>query len=178
MLEGIIRESIGKGSAKKLRRDGYLIANIYGKGLKNINCAFKKSEFIKTVREKKTLAFDVKIGDKELKAVVQEYQKDPVTSDLIHVDLIAAQPNVVTYYNVPVEVVGTPVGLKNKGVLIVSKKRIRVKGSIENIPNKITIDVAPLDVGDAVLIRDIELPNNVVHTSAGRVAVAGVIKAK
>ncbi len=40
MLEGIVRESIGKKSAKALRRDGYLIANIYGKGLENVAAAF------------------------------------------------------------------------------------------------------------------------------------------
>ncbi len=45
MLEGIIRESITKKETKSLRRDGYLIANIYGKGVENINAAFKENEF-------------------------------------------------------------------------------------------------------------------------------------
>ncbi len=52
MLEGIIRESIGKSSAKKLRRDGYLIANIYAKGMKNIYASFKYGDFLRTVRNK------------------------------------------------------------------------------------------------------------------------------
>jgi large subunit ribosomal protein L25 len=41
MLQGIIRESTSKKETKKLKRDGYLIANIYGKGIENINAAFK-----------------------------------------------------------------------------------------------------------------------------------------
>ena len=45
MLEGIIRDSITKQGAKTLRRDGFIIANIYGKGLENINAAFKKNDF-------------------------------------------------------------------------------------------------------------------------------------
>ena len=45
MLEGIIRESISKSLNKALRNDGYLIANIYGKGVQNINCAFKKNDY-------------------------------------------------------------------------------------------------------------------------------------
>ena len=53
MLEGIVRESIGKKSAKALRRDGYLIANIYGKGLENIAAAFKVNDFIKEARKKR-----------------------------------------------------------------------------------------------------------------------------
>ncbi len=178
MLEGIVRESIGKSAAKKLRRDGYLIANIYGKGLENIHAAFKKGEFIRAVRHKEKLAFPVKVGDKELQVVVQEYQKDPVTYDLLHVDLMVAQPGVVTYYMVPIKTVGTPIGLKNKGVLITSKRRIKVKGAIENIPDSITLDVSNLDVGDAILIRDIELPEGVEHMTPPHVAVVGVVKAK
>ncbi|MRJ03347.1 MAG: 50S ribosomal protein L25/general stress protein Ctc [Epsilonproteobacteria bacterium] len=178
MLEGIVRESTGKSSSKKLRRDGYLIANIYGKGLENIHAAFKKGEFIRAVRSKEGLAFPVRVGDQELQVVVQEYQKDPVTYDLLHVDLMVAQPGVVTYYMVPIKVVGTPIGLKNKGVLIVSKRRIKVKGAIENIPDSITLDVTNLDVGDTILIRDIELPEGVEHMTPDHVAVVGVVKAK
>ncbi|MBU0631774.1 50S ribosomal protein L25, partial [bacterium] len=62
MLEGIIRESIGKRGTKALRRDGYLIANIYGKGIENIHAAFKANEYIRTVRNKETIAFPVKVG--------------------------------------------------------------------------------------------------------------------
>jgi len=178
MLEGIIRESTGKSATKKLRRDGYLIANIYGKGFKNIHAAFKKGDFIRAVKNKEKLAFPIKLGDKEIKVVVQEYQKDPVTYDLKHVDLMVAQPGVVTYYMVPIKCTGVPKGLKNKGVLVTSKRRIKVKGAIENIPDSITLDVADLDVGDAILIRDIKLPDGVSHMIPDRVAVVGVVKAK
>ena len=75
MLEGIIRESTEKKVTKALKRDGYLIANIYGKNKENINAAFKENEFIKYARNKETLAFDVKIGDETYKVVIQEYQK-------------------------------------------------------------------------------------------------------
>lgn len=178
MLEGIIRESIEKKATKALRRDGYLIANIYGKGLENINAAFKSNEFIKAVRYKETLAFDVKVGDKELKVVVVEYQKDPITSSLVHVDLKVAQDGVETKYMIPVMPVGKPVGLKNKGVLIQSKKRLAVKCTAENLPNSFVVDVSKLDVNDTILVRDIEVPENIQMLEADRIAVLGVIKAK
>ena len=111
MLEGIVRESIGKKASKALRRDGYLIANIYGKGLENVQAAFKINDFIKEVRKKESLAFDVKVGEKTLKVVVVEYQKDPVTNELKHVDLKVALPGVVSKYMIPVKPYGTPVGL-------------------------------------------------------------------
>lgn len=178
MLEGIIRESIDKKATKALRRDGYLIANIYGKGLENIHAAFKKNDFIKEVKNKTTLAFDVKVGDKVVKVVIQEYQKDPVTSDLLHVDLMVAQPGVKTYYSIPVKTVGIPKGLKNKGLLIFHRKRIKVKTTLENLPNFYELDVTNLDTGHNILIRDINLGEGVITFLEGRIPVVGVVKAK
>ena len=74
MLEGIVRDSITKPAVKALRKDGYLIANIYGKGMENISAAFKRNEYIKYLKNKTTLAFDIKVDGKVLKVVVKEYQ--------------------------------------------------------------------------------------------------------
>ena len=178
MLEGIVRESIGKKASRALRQDGYLIANIYGKGLENIEAAFKVNDFIKEVRKKQTLAFDIKISDKVLKVVIVEYQKDPVTGALIHVDLKVALPGILSRYMIPVKPVGTPIGLKNKGVLVVSKRRLAVKCKLENLPSAFEIDVTNLDVDNTILVRDIQVPAGVTMVDADRVAVVGVIKAK
>lgn len=178
MLEGIIRESTGKKGTNALRRDGYLIANIYGKGLENIHAAFKMNEYIRTVRKKETLAFPVSIDGKEMNVVVQSYESHAVTGNLLHVDLMVAQPGVVSNYHVPVKPHGSPVGLKNKGMLYVAKNRLRVKAAIENVPNAIDIDVADLDLGDSVLIRDLAGVANITFTDIDRVSVLSIIKAK
>jgi len=178
MLEGIIRESIGKSNAKKLKRDGYLIANIYAQGVENIHAAFKRGEFIRTVRNKTTFAFPIKVGEHELSVIAQEYQLHPVTGDAVHVDLRVAIPGQVTDYLVPVKTAGIPKGIKNKGVLIMSKKRLRVRGAIENIPHAFVLDVAPLDRDDSLLVRDVPVPENTKIMDRADVAICGVIKAK
>ncbi len=178
MLEGIVRESIGKGSAKQLRRDGYLIANIYARGVENIHAAFKQGEFIRTVRNKETLAFPIKVGDKELNVVIQEYQLHPVNGDIVHVDLLVAVPGQVMDYLVPVFTTGTPKGLKNKGVLVVTKRRLKIRGAIENVPNKFVLDVSDLDRDDSILVRDIDVPESCRKLDRGDVSVCGVIKAR
>jgi len=178
MLEGIIRESIGKKGTNALRRDGYLIANIYGKGLENIHAAFKMNEYIRTVRNKDTLAFPVTVNSKEMNVVVQAYEAHPLTAKLLHVDLMVAQPGVVTHYNVPVVAQGEAVGLKNKGLVNISKPRLRVKAAIENVPSSINVDVTEMDVGDSKLIRDIAKIDNVTFTDADRVSLISIIKAK
>lgn len=178
MLEGIVRESTGKSATKAFRRDGYLIANIYGKGLDNINAAFKVNDFIRAVRNKDTVAFSVSVGGNDMNVVVQAYESHPVSGNLLHVDLMVAQPAVVTHYHIPVKTEGSPVGLKNKGMLYVAKKRLRVKGAIDKLPNVITVDVGPLDLGDSILIRDLEKSEDFVFADADRVSVLSIIKAK
>ncbi len=178
MLEGIVRESITSKAAKALRKDGYLIANIYAKGVENVHAAFKVNDFIRTVKNKDGLKFEVSVAGKTYEVVVVEYQKHPVTSELRHVDLKVVLPDVESKYMVPVVPVGTPVGLKNKGIYLQSKRRLAVKCKGKDLPNKFEIDVSGLDVDDTVLVRDIAVPAGVRIIEAGRVAVAGVVKAK
>jgi large subunit ribosomal protein L25 len=178
MLEGIVRESIGKRTAKVLRRDGYLTANLYANGVENIQAAFKRGEFVRAVRNKESLAFPVKVGDTELNVVIQEYQLHPVNGDVKHVDLRVTVPGQVTNFLVPVITHGTPVGLKNKGVLVMSKKRLKVRGAIENMPAKFDLNVEPLERDESILVRDIEAPANCKLMDRPDVAICGVIKAK
>ena len=62
---------------------------------------------------------------------LQEYQKDPVTNTLIHVDLLLAQKGFLNKYKVPVIVKGNAKGLKNKGVLFIST-RASISLDLEN----------------------------------------------
>ena len=178
MLEGITRESIGSASAKKLRRDGYLTANIYANGVENVQAAFKRGDFVKAVRAKDGLTLSFTVAGTEFKTVIQEYQLHPVNGDVKHVDLRVAVPGQVTNYLVPVETTGTAKGIKNKGVLMLQKKRLKVRGAIENIPNIFTIDVTDLDRDDSILIRDMETPAKCRLMDRPDVAVVGVIKSK
>ena len=178
MLEGITRESIGSASAKKLRRDGYLTANIYANGVENIQAAFKRGDFVKAVRAKDGLTLPLQVDGKDLNVVIQEYQLHPVHGDVLHVDLRVAVPGQVTNFLVPIKTTGTPKGLKNKGVLQIQKRRVKVRGAIEDMPANFTLNVEELDRDDSILIRDMEAPANCRLMDRADVAVVGVIKAK
>jgi len=178
MLEGILRDSIAKQSTKQLRRDGYLIANIYGKGLENINAAFKVNDFIRFMKKKTELAFEVSIGGVTKKVVVQEYQRHPVTGDFLHVDMMVAQDNVVATYKVPVTTEGIAIGLKNKGLLAFHRKRVEVKADYKNLPSSFHFNVTDLDTGDNYLVRDLDLPAGVECFLDPRVPIVGIIKSK
>ena len=178
MLEGIIRESISKSFTKALRNDGYLIANIYGTEINNIHCAFKLNEFMKFIKTKENLIFQVKVGEKILDVVVQEYQRNPINAELIHVDLLSIRKDSPMKFKIPVLLEGNAVGLKNKGVLFFSKKRIKVQCKSENVINFIKLDVSALDVGDSILVRDLPKFENIKIMESPNIPIVGVIKAK
>jgi large subunit ribosomal protein L25 len=178
MLEGIVRESMTTGATKALRRDGYLIANIYGKGFENINAAFKMNEYVRTVRNKETVAFPVNVAGQELNVVVQGYESHAVTGNLLHVDLMVAQPGVESKFNIPVVPVGEAIGLKNKGLVHMAKTRLTVKCTPENLMDKIEIDVTEMDVGNSKLVRDLPELENIKVLDSDRVALISIIKAK
>ena len=113
-----------------------------------------------------------------MNVVVQSYESHAVTGKLLHVDLMVAQPGLVTHYMVPVKAVGESIGVKNKGLVNISKTRLRVKAAIESLPKAILIDVTDMDLGDAKLIRDLDVTENVQFTDSDRVAVLSIIKAK
>jgi len=98
--------------------------------------------------------------------------------EVVHVDLRVTVPGQVTDFLVPVVTHGTPIGLKNKGVLVISKKRVKVRGAIENMPAKFDLNVEPLNRDDSILVRDIEVPANCKMMDRPDVAVCGVIKSK
>lgn len=178
MLEGIIRESIEKSATNAYRQDGYLIANIYGKGIENINAAFKSNEFTKAVKAKETLSFDVKVGAKTYNVVVQDYQVEPVKGALVHVDLKVVTDGLGNYL-IPVKLEGIAKGLKEKGVLLHGKRRIKVKCKGADLPqNGFSLNVKDLGVGDSLLIRDVPTIENVLILEKSDVAVIGVIKGK
>ena len=177
MLEGELRNSIGKGASRALKRDGKLVANIYGKGVSNVHAFFKSNEFIKFMRKKEHLKFPVKVDGKTYEVVVQEYQKHPVTNALTHVDLKVVKNGEISTFMIPVRLEGSPVGLKNKGVLIQSKRRLKVRCDAAVLPDEFVLNVDALDVGDALLVKDVKVPEGVEIQDASRVAVVGVEKA-
>lgn len=124
------------------------------------------------------LAFDVKLDNEVKKVVIQEYQKHPVTGDLIHVDMMIVQDDVKANFKVPVTVEGTPIGLKNKGLFVFHRKRVLVKALYKDLPKSFHIKIDQLDTGDNVLVRDLDMPSGVSCFLDPRVPVVGVIKAK
>src|SRR5439155_6509759 len=95
-------------------------------------------------------------------ALVQEVQHAPIGSNVLHIDFHAVSMDEKLDAEVPVEAIGTANGVKNFGGLLEQSLRtITVECLPRDLPDRITVDVSGLNIGDSIHVREIKLPDGV-----------------
>jgi len=102
-------------------------------------------------------------GEKSnLAALVQEVQHSPVGGEIVHVDFHAISMDETIQAEVPLEPTGTSVGVKTFGGLLEQSLRsLAIECLPRDLPDRITVDVSQLNIGDSIHVRDIPLPSGV-----------------
>jgi large subunit ribosomal protein L25 len=162
-LEAGKRDSFGKNQARRIRVQGHIPAVLYG-GVTG-----------STAPPAKALAVDPKVlgrilhsdsgvntiiglvmGDEEVKVLVKEYQIDPVTSKLLHVDFYRVAMDKKLVVTVPIVLKGEPRGVKQQGGLLdFVHREIQIECLPADIPEHIEVDVSELMLNQAIRLRDI-----------------------
>ena len=177
------RELRGR-KVNKLRTEGFVPGVVYGHKKESQSISIDSKEFKKVLRSAgENTLIDLKIGDKEQgKVVIHQYQTDPVTDLITHVDLYQVKMNEKMTANVPVKFIGESFAVKNEGaVLIKNCDTLEIKCLPGNLIHSIEVDISLLDkiddnvkVGDLKVGEDIEIVVNpevtIVSASAPRTA--------
>jgi large subunit ribosomal protein L25 len=95
----------------------------------------------------------------EYRAVLQEAQFHPVSDTLLHADFLLVTDGKPVKVAVPVRLIGTAPGVQKGGKLVTRVRKLRVKGTVENIPDFIDVDVSDLDLGKSVRVGQITVKN-------------------
>ncbi len=167
-LETQSRTGTGKGAARKLRSQGLVPAVIYGKHLKEprqiaVNPKAVRAA-INTPHKLNTLITLKTDGTQEL-ALLKDYQQDPVTREILHVDFLAVRETEQVKVNVPLVLTGKSVGVAEGGLLTQARRELEVYAMPRAIPEKIEVDVTNLKIAQALHINDVTLPAGVVVKS-------------
>ncbi len=173
------RDRVGKGSARALRREGKTPAVVYGDKQPPLSIAIDTKETFLKLHAGGFLTHvaTLKVDGKEIKVLPRDYQLDPVTDALVHVDFIRVSDNTKVTVNVPVHFVGqekSP-GIKRGGVLNIAAHEVAMLVSANAIPEHLTADVGALDIGDAVHISAVTLPAGATLVDHNDFAVATVV---
>jgi large subunit ribosomal protein L25 len=93
--------------------------------------------------------------------LIKAWDEDNRTGDLIHVDFFEVSAGKVLHTRVPVSIEGSAPGEREGGVLQTTLHEVEVECLPKDIPDSITVDISTLQIGDAVHLADIEVPEGV-----------------
>lgn len=158
------RTEVGRSAVRKLKARGAVPAVIYG--------AKDKAEPLQILRRDinallshasgENILVELEVSGKNRLALVQEVQHAPVGGEVMHVDFHAVSVDEVIEAEVPIEPMGVAEGVKNFGGLLEQSVRaLEVECLPKDLPDKITVDVSALNIGDSIHVRDIPLPEGV-----------------
>ena len=160
------RSGAGTVEAKKARHAGLVPAVIYGRHLGKpqnlqLNAKELKAALGKTSGEHVLVDLEIAGGEKTL-ALIQDVQHHALKRHIMHLDFHALRADEKMHTTVPVLVFGEASGVKNSGGIIEQLLRsIEVQCLPKDLPDSIVIDVTPLEIGDAIHIKDLPLPEGV-----------------
>lgn len=158
------RELTGKNNNNRLRADGYIPAVVYSHG-ESEAIKIKEKDFFNLFKGNisESIIFNIDIAGKsnDDMAFIKDYQKDPVTGEIIHLDLFKVTRGEKIKTNIPVELIGTPVGIKMGGVFKHGEREIHVQCLPRHLPEKIEVDVTDLKPGDAIVVSDLKISEDV-----------------
>lgn len=149
------RELAGKGNARKMRRNGSIPGIYYSHGEEAVSLVFNEKE-VSTILHSAhgLLELDVEGGD-NLQCVVKEVQFDPVRSTPIHMDLMGVRRGEKITVEVPVHLLGEPLGVKAGGILAQHARDVQIECLPKDLPEHLDVDVSDLEIGESIHASDL-----------------------
>jgi len=182
-LAAQVRKEQKKGPARRLRQKGFVPAIFYGRSAENILLAIKNDELIKLYKDKKNHAF-IKLliddgGSKiEKLSLIKELQVQPLTGKFYHADFYEVDVKRKITMDVALRFIGKAIGVENGGELQHIKREVKVSCLPLNLPDHIDVDVAKLDIGDSIKVRDLQVTQEITVLDRPDSAIASVAMIK
>ena len=171
-IEGQIRTEFGKKATRQLRLEEKVPAVIYG-GATEVNFAALATDFKKFVYTPEFMLIQANVDGKSYKCVLKDLQFDKVSDKLIHVDFLELVEDKKLTVTLPLKLVGTPIGVKNGGKLVVKIKSLKVKMLPKHLLENITLDISGLELNGNIRVQDVKAENMEIMNSP-RIPIASV----
>jgi len=172
VLEGQLRERVGKGAARELRRNAMVPAVIYGDKKDPISIALPYKELSMKIHGGgfMTTIANIKIDGDEHRVLPKDYQLHPVRDFIEHVDFLRVSKSTIVTVEIPVHFENDDIcpGLKAGGVLNIVRHTVEVNCPADSIPENFSIDLTPFELGDSINISTVTLPESVEPTITDR----------
>lgn len=158
------RESFGSPEARRLRKTGMVPGVLYGSGQDSTPLSVDEKALRKALGREPgsvVLALVFEGQKKEHPAVLKEYQTDPRTSSLLHVDFMEIRMDQPVEAHIRIELGGAAAGVREGGVMDQGLRELHIRCLPTDIPELIEHDVEELAIGDTLRVADIKVPAGV-----------------
>ena len=172
-LSGEPRPDTGKKATKAVRAQGLIPCVAYGRN--------GAEHFTVTMPDVRRLVFspdfnvvELTVGGGTHRAILKDVQYHPTTDAIEHLDFLLMEDGHALKAELPLRTVGNSVGVKGGGRLVQSVRTIKVKALPADLVDELSVDVSALELGEAVRVRDIDVPAGIQIMSNGAIPVAMV----
>src|SRR5215471_1473698 len=157
-LEGQTREPGTKNDARRVRRDGKIPAVVYGAG-KNSRSISVDPRVVTRILNSETghnTIFDLALNGETAKAMIVDWQYEPIKGRLLHIDLKRIALDKVLRVSVPIELTGEAAGVKQEGGILEQMLReVEIECLPADIPSHIDVDISHLTFGKVLRVSDL-----------------------
>jgi large subunit ribosomal protein L25 len=171
-LRAEVRERVGKGAARAVRRQDRIPAVIYGDKKPPIPISLPQREMTQRLHAGGFLTHiaTIDIDGEKIRVIPRDYQLDPVRDHLVHVDFLRVGEGARLTLEIPVHFVNEHAspGIKRGGALNIVRHTIELRVPVDAIPEAIEVDLTGLDIGDSLHISAVTLPEGVTPTITDR----------
>lgn len=158
-IAAVSRTEFGKGAARRTRRAGLVPAVLYGHGTDPVHLSLPGHDLLLALRVANAV-LDISIDGAETQlALAKQVQRDPIRSDIEHVDLVIVRKGEKVTVEVALVIVGTHPADR---MIMMDQPTIALEVEATHIPTSVEIDVTGLEVGDSVSAKDLKLPTGAV----------------
>lgn len=180
-LTAQIREEVGTGAARNLRRKGMVPATIYGSGKETLSVAIEEKELTKYYRKPQYMSqvFQFEIGGKKHKVLPKDIQLNPITDVVSHADFIFLE-NKVQKMKVPLVYLNkeNSLGVKRGGYFNTIRRFLTIQCPVESLPRKIEIDVVNMPIGTSIKAKEAVLPQGAKLLDSSELVIASIVGRK
>jgi large subunit ribosomal protein L25 len=167
VLNARLRQSTGKGAARKLRKNNQIPAVFYGPRREPLKLAMDYPELEGFIKQTggENIVLDLKVksdgGTETWNVILKDLQVDPIKDTYLHADFYEISMDKEITVNVPIHLINTPAGAEEGGILQHVRRELTVSCLPDKLIEALEVDVSQLEIGGSVHIRDIILPEGI-----------------
>lgn len=171
---GTARAAVGKKATKAIRNEGGIPCVIYG-GADNVHFSTIHKDVKAMIYTPEFKVAEITVDGSTHRCILKEVQFHPVTEVIRHIDFLKLDEGKPVILEVPVRFKGSSPGVKLGGSLQQSLRRVKIKTTPENMVDEVYGDISTLELGHAIRVRDLDLPEGIQLMNAPAIPVASVI---